>query len=296
VPDIGDASTCRIREMPLFTRGLDGLDAAALEDVGVIGGPCLFGTDEMIIEIKHKNGEKHYYDFNSGRNYIETTEVNVAEHFSLFAEQIADVSFDSRKNKMTLQEYECLAYPMEIANLLNAPLVVPIPDMSYKKFLASISDHIDPVVKDKMLESFAQESYRIADMHMELFEKLLKKYPLRRYTILHSRDTDTLAQFYNEREEYFKLDRSKGNYTSRAGKEESVYDYISMIASPFYFWGTKNILQVDSIDEMSSMQKCAKVHGNTISIFSIMFPEILSKSGQETIFYAKMKDKIFIEI
>ena len=294
IPPFGAAKHGRIREMPIFTRGFDKLDKAALADSGVLGGPCLFGADEMFVEITTDSGEVHLFDFATCNNCNDSTTLSLGDFFIHFAKHIKDVSFQNKKNRLTMQEYETLAYPMEIAHIFDIPIVFPIPDESYKKFLVSVSDNLNPVLREGMLEEFTRQTNKIADMHIELFHELLREYPLKRYSLMHGRDTKTLERFYEKRESYFRSKTRRKKFTSMTGKEESVYDYVSFIAAPFYLWGTRNILQVDIIRETDSMKKCADAHGKEISIFGFMFSGMLSKNGVETNYDAKQQNKIYV--
>ena len=298
VPALHGACYGRLREMPLFTRNLKNLTERDSDNLGIEGGPCLFGTDEVIVEITHRDGGKYYYDFNTGNNYNNgagASKVGMGEHFINFAEQISSVYFNNKKTKITQQEYESLAYPMELAALLGASFVFPIPDMSYKKYLESISIGMDPVIRTAMMEDFTRESHYISDMFLSLYNDLLKIYKPKRSLVLHERDSAALKLFYEKREKYFGKYKSNHHFfTDIVGKEESLYDYISFIAAPYYFWGTKNILQVDSVDEADCVRKCAKAHGKEIMFHSILFPEMISKNGTDTIFNAKEEYKIYV--
>ena len=86
----------------------------------------------------------------------------------------------------------------------------------------------------------------------------------------------------------------RSQLTKQIGKEGAVYDYVSYPAMPYYFWGIKNILQVDSVDEVNSMEKCAKVHKKELNIIGILYPEIISKNGVDTIFNAERKHKNYV--
>ena len=297
VPPMRGVERKRLHRMPLFTRNVCSLRDARLSEAGVVGGPCLFGTDEMIVRVTHTDGGEYLFDFNTGEKCCGMNGCDLSEHFMEFGEQIADVSFDNYKTRMTLQEYESLAYPMEIAAALEASFLFPIPDMSYMKFLESITENLRPAVRREMLGKFAVETRKIADMHIELFERLAQKYKPKRCMLMHGRDEEALSFFYSEREKYFngsKFLRRCAGFSSKPGKNEPVYDYISLLAAPFYFWGTKNIIQVDPIDETSSMEKCAKVHKNEFALTAIMYPEIISKNSAEVIFYARREDKEYM--
>jgi hypothetical protein len=114
---------------------------------------------------------------------------------------------------------------------------------------------------------------------------------------LHERDEKNLNIFYEQRDKYFehyRHSRNTARFSSKIGKDEPVYDYISVLAAPFYFWNTKNIIQADPTEETDSMEKCAKIHKKEFSLTGIMYPEIISKNGVDTIFYAKKEHKIYV--
>ena len=267
IPPLGAVKAGRIRELPLFTYRLDEL--YTLDDVGVVGGPCLVEVDELIVEVRHDNGEKHCFDFVTCKS--DSTPLDLAQYFASHAREICDVSFDNRKESATSLDYESLVYPMEAATLLNAPFVFPIPDMSYKKFLVSISEDLKPRVRAKMLEEFTWEMNRFVDIQLALLNDLLKQFKPKQLAVVHERDNAALSVFYKEREKYF---NNRQTFSTRTGKDEAVYDYISFLAAPFYFWKTKHILQVDNILEVDSMRKCARAHGKDMAMHSIFFPDI----------------------
>ena len=296
VPPMGGIKSERLYQMPLFTRNITDLQHADLSEAGVVGGPCLFGTDEMTVRITHLSGEEFCFDFNTGVNCNADTGCDLSEHIMASGDQISDVSFDNNKTRMTIQEYESLAYPMEMAAVLNASFIFPIPDMSYRKFLESITKNLRRDVLSEMIEKFIIETRKIADLHIGLFESLLKKFKPKRYLLLHESDSETLNYFYAEREKYFngsRFLRKDTGFSGKPGRNGAVYDYVSLLAAPFYFWGTKNIIQIDPIDETSSMEKCARVHKKEFKLTGIMYPEIISKNGIDTIFYAQREDKIY---
>jgi hypothetical protein len=298
IPQFAGVTQQRLREMPLFTRNVGKLRNVSLGEAGVVGGPCLFGTDEVVAEVTHRDGRKYSFDFNTGRNYENGNGEDMGEHLLYCADDITDVSFVNQKSRITLQEYESLAYPMELASVLGASFIYPIPDMSYRKFLESVAENLNPAVRNKAVEDFTAITEKIADMHIALFYKLLDKYSLRRFILLHERNKKDLDFFYTKREEFFKdsrFARRKAGFSAKTGKNESVYDYISLLASPYYFWGTKHIIQCDVVDETDSMAKCAKIHRNEFVLAGIMYPEILSKNGVDVIFNASKEHKIYYD-
>lgn len=298
IPALRNVRCERLWKMPVFTRNVEKLSDCDLSKAGVVGGPCLFGTDEVIVIVTHSNNEKYCFDFNTGRNHQGNNAECMGSHLLNFGEKITDVSFVNRKKRITLQEYESLAYPMEIASALNASFLYPIPDMSYRKYLESVAENLRHDVRIRAVERFSLITGKIADMHIELFYELLQKYKIRRYLLLHERNKEALDFFYNSRRRFFndsRFARRKAGFSAKTGKNESVCDYISVLAAPYYFWGTKHIIQCDVTDETDSMSKCAKIHKNEFVLAGIMYPEILSKNGVDVIFNAPEEYKIYYE-
>jgi hypothetical protein len=296
IPKLRDVKQERLWRMPIFTWNTGKMRGKDMSNVGVVGGPCLFGTDDMIVEVTHSDGARFLFDFNTSQNCGDGSKIDMSEHLLKYGGEITDVSFDNRKTRMTLHDYESLAYPMEIASVLGAPLVFPVPDMSYRKYLEAVTENFKEDLRRDTLEKFKAETEKIADLHIELFYSLLKTYPIDRYIVLHERDSSVMDFFYESREIYFKCSGFAGrrdSFSAKAGKNESVYDYISVLAAPYYFFNTESILQCDRVDEVCTMLKCAKAHKNKFILFGIMYPEILCRNGTDTIFNAPREQKIY---
>ena len=58
-----------------------------------------------------------------------------------------------------------------------------------------------------------------------------------------------------------------------------------MPALPYYIYGIKNIVQVDSIDETDSYRKCRLAHKNVMELSGILYPERISRDGENAIFF-----------
>lgn len=82
--------------------------------------------------------------------------------------------------------------------------------------------------------------------------------------------------------------------TARREKTDAVFDYISVLALPYYIWGTSQVIQIDSLDETDSLRKCKKVHKGAFSLSAILFSEKLSGNGEQTIFNAPLEFKGYI--
>jgi hypothetical protein len=79
--------------------------------------------------------------------------------------------------------------------------------------------------------------------------------------------------------------------TSEADRIESVSDCVFYPALPFYLWSIENILQVDSLNEADSLRKCVSAHGRALSIFGMLYPEMLDKSASRVMSMAPVELK-----
>ena len=99
-------------------------------------------------------------------------------------------------------------------------------------------------------------------------------------------------KLYEEKRAPF-IERNKilKSLTSNDAKLESIKDYISMPALPYYIFGSENILEVNSMDETDSYRKCRKAHKSVLSLSCILFPELLSRDGENTIYCTDLEYK-----
>ena len=65
-----------------------------------------------------------------------------------------------------------------------------------------------------------------------------------------------------------------------------------MPALPYYIYGAKTILQVDSMDEIDSYRKCKRAHRSAFLNFAcLLFPEMLCDDGEHTLYCAQLEYK-----
>ncbi|MDO4939038.1 MAG: hypothetical protein Q4E54_03655 [Lachnospiraceae bacterium] len=284
-------------EMPYFVEGIEEIKQKIDqgEKVAVEGGPCLFGTDEVKVEILHRNGEKTYFDYNTGKTYLEhdlqEDGMDFREYVSIHADEIIGLTFENRKNALTPQEWAFIKYPFEIAGALNAPLVIPIPDLSYVKYLDAVLQNVDEQVRLKALDDFRAVSHAICDRYLDLIDQMCRLHPEVHCEVVHERDTEICEKYYKARAPYMDRNKVVRNLTGIPEKLESIKDYVSMPALPFYLYGISNIIEVDSMDETDSFRKCRKAHKGKINLSCILYPELLSKDKQHTIFDAPWEQK-----
>ena len=297
LPQLADIRYPIREELPYFTVGLSGLAQriAAGEPVAVEGGPCLFGTDEVMVQIIRKNGQWDYFDYNTGKSYLEHDSGVEGMDFRTFVKEhcgeIRAVRFEKRKPGLTPQEWAFLKYPFEIAAALSAPLVIPIPDLSYIKYLDAVLMPVEQRVRQEALDEFRGISYDICDLYLDVIERMRLLYPGVRCDVVHDRNRELCARYYTARAPFMERGKTLRTLTGIPEKLESVKDYVSMPALPYYLYGIENVLEVDSMDETDSFRKCRKAHKGRLNLSCILFPELLSKDRIHTIFDAPRQEK-----
>lgn len=292
LPQLDDVSYSIRDTLPYFTAGIPEIAAKlkAGEKVAVEGGPCLFGTDEVMVEIIRKDGRKDYFDYNTGKSYLiqgESDEnMDFREFVAVHAGEIDTLHFENRKSGLTPQEWAFIKYPFEIAKALSAPLVIPIPDMSYAKYLEAVLKDVDEKVRQEALFEFRRVEYEISDLYLNLIEELRGIYKDVRCEVVHERNHELCHRFYDARAPYVERNKILRSLTGIPEKIESIKDYVSMPALPYYLFGIDNVIEVDSMDETDSFRKCRKAHKGSLNLACILFPELLSKDKVHTIFDA----------
>lgn len=299
LPQVTTVDTPNLKEMPLFIRGMGELAQVVKKGVplGIVGGPCLFGTHEVTIDIHHADGETVQFDFSTGRKYDKSSRLSKIDldfYLGTRYENIIRLEFTSFKSSVTHQEYFSMQYLFEFARVLGAKIVIPIPDMSYVKFFRGVTKLIADDVKEPAIKVFEKIAHEIADMYLKVIDELQFRYPEVECQVLHSRNTDLCKLFYARRQQYVQKLSRLSRITDYEGKLEAIIDYITMLALPYYIYGTQNVLQIDSVDEADSMRKCIKIHNPDVTFHSILYPEYLCEDGVHTIFNAPLELKDYI--
>lgn len=288
-------------KLPYFVAGLEELSLAISqgEEVAVEGGPCLFGTHEVKVSVRCKKGAEYRFDFNTGKSYSDTWQINgrsvLADFMREYGREVVSIDFENRKEDLTPQEWLFIKYPFEIAKAFGAPLVIPIPDLSYIKYLDAVLSNTDKAVRDRALSDFRQLSYDICDQYLAFIDEMKAVYSDVRCDVVHDRDLELLKKYYEARAPFIERGKVLHGLTSVSEKLESVKDYISMPALPYYLYGIKNIIEVDSMDETDTYRKCRKAHKKAISLSCILLPEFLAKDRTHTIFDAPRNMKEYGE-
>ena len=249
-------------EMPYFVAGLGLLQEALKQKrkIAIEGGPCLFGVGEVEVKVTEKSGSSYFFDYSIGRqnNKIQTnnaSEENLVLYVLEHGKDIAEIAFYDKKKGITTQEYDSIVYLFEAAHAIDAQVVIPLPDMSYVKFLKAVLSEIDADVRKEAIGAFQQIAYRISDLYIDLIHKLGKAYKTVSYTIVHERDSRLCEQYYTNRTPYIEQRKILKGITKIPQKLEAIKDYISMPALPYYLFGITDILEIDCIDETDSYRK-----------------------------------------
>lgn len=269
------------------------------EEIAVEGGPCLFGAHEVTVIVQLVTGQMRFFDYangkaytdNSGGAFLETE--NLADYLRQYGQQIEKISFQQKKEGLTLQEYLSLRYPFEIAQSLNGTLVITIPDMSYCKFLLAVLKFISECIREQTLEEFELISAKITAFYLEIIDNLQQQFNIKRFCCVHGRCRKELKLWYEKRIPYIERKKVLRNLTRMPEKIESIKDYISMPALPYYLFDIKNVLEVNSVDETDAFHKCKKAHKGTIQMGCILFPELLSNDNINTFYNVSSDWKAF---
>ncbi|MDR1019151.1 MAG: hypothetical protein LBL73_00200 [Synergistaceae bacterium] len=302
LPELGGLDAGRLGKAPIFTASFGDLPAklGGGERFAVLGGPCILGTGEMIIRVIHRGGMSYCFDFNTGNHLGDLRDYDaVGHHIRDNADEIVKILFENKKNALTVQDYESLRLPIEIARLLDVPVIIPLPDSPYMKYISAVTSCAAPGVRASAAEDFAAEIRIVSKLFLDAIGELKRSLRPRELMAFHDGDKEGLKAFYDGRRPYYDKYISTGHeleqVTSKADRLDSVTDYIFYPALPFYLWGIKNIIEVDSIGETDSLRKCASAHGDALSIFGMLYPEMLDKSASRGMSMAAPEDKEYIK-
>ncbi|MDD2972841.1 MAG: hypothetical protein PHE02_12015 [Lachnospiraceae bacterium] len=295
IPGWKDISFSYKSEMPFFIESLEQIQDAFVhkEKIAVEGGPCLFGEHEVDMNVELDDGECYSFDYSIGRNYQNET-MEMADFLEKHSKEVKDITFVNHKAGVTTQEYDSMLYLFEIASLFRGRVVIPIPDMSYAKYLSNMLVDMEAGKREHILKKFRKISYQITDMYLKVIKKLKECYPETAVTVVHERDTSLCNTYYEKRKSYIERNHVLRKITAIPQKMESIKDYISMPALPYYLYGITNIIQVDCLDETDSYRKCRLAHKNDITLAAVLYPEILSDDGINTIFHTSLPYKKYM--
>ena len=286
---------------PYYGENLEAIQEAINNEPGQVaveGGPCLFGEHEVTVIIRLKDQLEYLFDYSTGKKYnakenseYAQSDLDLAGFMKENAKQIEKITFTNHKTGLTYQEYLHVFFPFAVAAALNVSLVMTLPDMSYRKYLQYAVEDLDEEMKEKTLNDFDKILYEITDMYIELIEILKERFNLPRFSLVHGRDENIIKTFVERRTPFIERNKVLRSLTNNPAKLESIKDYISMPALPYYIYGSKYILEVNSMDETDSYRKCRKAHKSEISLSCILFPELLSSDGEHTLYCTQLEYK-----
>ncbi len=285
--------------MPYFVAGLENIRSAVDEGrrIGIKGGPCIFSVHEVLADVLLRDGRRQSFDYSTGRLYQKETALDEGSSLGEFvranASDIADITFRDEKQDVTPQEYANLLYAFQVADAVHAALlVIPLPDMSYKKYLSAILSHVDDeALRERVMRAFERVLYRVTDLFLARIGELSAAYPSVRFRVLHDRDREFCRFFYEKRAPFIERNRVLRALTAIPEKVEPIKDYISMQGLPYYLEGITDIIEVDSMDETDSYRKSQKAHKGIFRLSCILFPELLCADGSTTIYNAPLQKK-----
>ena len=285
------------KKFPYFTDNLDLLVEAMNngEAVAVEGGPCLFGAYEVSVFVHTDDGEVHEFDYANGKIYLSDASFSDEDTLAQFVlrngEHVVRIDFKQYKEQLTSQEYLQLRYPFEIASALGGALVIPLPDMSYRKYLVASLETVSEEIRQKALADFDEILKNIVGFYLNEIDALQKHFQIKDFACLHLGTADLLKVWYEKRVHYCESVKFLKRLTSRAESFESVKDYVTMPALPFYLFGAKNILEVNTFIETDSYHKCKKRHKSAFKMGCILIPELLSKNDVDIVYNAPLEFK-----
>lgn len=272
-------------KLPYFTNQLEQFAnmCKQKEPVAVEGGPCLFGANEVLITVLLKNGEEQFFDFAKGKSRrADAPIVKLSDYLYQKGEQVEKLTFQQIKTGLTPQEYMNLRYPFEIAKAAGASLVIPIPDMSYRKYLMAVLEYIPQAVREQALADFDAISEKIKSYYLESIDALQKQFQIPQFCCVHGESEKELAIWYEKRTPY--IEKKRILRTNKSEMLESIKDYISMPALPYYLWNIPNILEVNTVEETDPFHKCKQAHKGIIKMSGIFYPELLSHDNAHTFY------------
>ena len=283
-------------QMPYFTAGLEDFAQAVSrgEETAITGGPCFFGEYEVDMIWTLKDGSQRIFDFTTRRKNSGELVSQEAEFTKKNAEAVADVSFQSHKTLLTTEEYDSILYLFELAQATNSCLTIPIVDASYEKYLDAMLAPLSEEIRTRAHIRFREIARPIIALYRELFEALKKKYPGIKCAMMTGEDTELLNLYYEKRTPFVEKPSSRRIISGIKEKIESVKDYITLPALPFYLWGIKNVLEVDYLGETDSFWKCRKMHKGQMNLSALLYPIKISADGWRSIFSTELKYKEYI--
>lgn len=300
VPALRMIQNNQLNEIPLFSANMNLIEHALHQKrlIAVEGGPCLFGNDEVIIEVTHQDNNVYFIDF-AGPRYFEddkTASADLDAHVRHHAKEIANIRFINKKKSITRGEQNAILHVFAIANVLKARAVIPIVDMSYRKYMSNALKNLDESLRFRVEQEFQKIVYGISDLFLTLIDQVKEAYPNVQVEVLHERNRGLCEMFEEKRQPWLNRYKKLDEITTNDARRQSIIDYVTMPALPFYRWGICDILQVDCISEIDSFRRCRNIHNNDINLSGIFYTEQVSLDKVHSDYSAKHEYKDYIGI
>ncbi|MBQ8687619.1 MAG: hypothetical protein IJ512_03590 [Ruminococcus sp.] len=284
-----------LRSCPVFTDSLESWKRSAEEGrrFAVEGGPCLFGAYECTVHLHMADGMIHSFDFVTEQ--LVTADGSMDDRIYLVpfvrthADSVRNVSFTFSKPSLTEDEFHSMQYVFETAKAFRAKAYIPLPDFSYEKYLHAVLEltALPRHVRSQTEAQFHDGVQCISQMYLDAAELLKKEYPSVPVVMICAESMELLHTYAEKRSAFLNPDTHlMKTLTTRQEKRESILDYITMPALPYYLDGITDIIQVDCMDETDSYRKCRKLHRNVLTIHPFLYPEPISSDGVNTAYYA----------
>ena len=284
-------------QMPYFAAGIEDFARAVAngEKTAITGGPCFFGEHEVDMIWTLRDGSQKIFDFTTRRRSTEDRVSQEAEFTKQNADDVIDVSFKSHKKLLTTEEFDSILYLFELARATGSCLTLPIVDASYQKYLNAMLEPLPQEIRFRANERFREVARPVIKMYEDLFEFFKKKYPEVECKLMSGETKELLDLYYEKRTPFVSKPSTSRIISGIQEKVESVKDYITLPALPYYFYGVKNILEVDYLGETDSFWKCRKMHKGTINLSALLYPIRISLDGWRTLFSTEPEYKEYIK-
>lgn len=284
-------------QMPYFVSGLEDFEAAIErgEPTAITGGPCFFGEYEVDMVFTMKDGSEKVYDFTTRRRTATDRVSQEAEFTKKNAGEVLDVSFRNHKKLLDTEEYDSILYLFELAKATGSALTIPTVDFAYEKYLDAMIESLPEQIQKNARARFREVADSIIEMYDRLFEFFKARYPEVKCAMMSSKNKDLLELYYSKRRPFVDKTATRRIISGIQEKIESVKDYITLPALPYYFWGIKNVLEVDYLGETDSFWKCRKMHKGEMKLSALLYPIKISADGWRTLFSTERQYKEYIK-
>jgi len=294
---------------PWFCGDVEKLAGAAGSgrELGVEGGCCLLGSDDMIFHFRMRDGTRRSFDFNTMREIRagapELGQGVSQELWDFLARRASEVErawLECPKERITVDEYEMTEYLFLLASGIGAKLVITIPDFSYEKTFLNAFSALPEAVFAPLAEEYHRQVRRVRALLLRLIQAMRKRFRYDNLAVLHGGDEELVRIFSEGRDRHIGAFTARRAYarrgiTNRETAREAIRDYICMPAMPYYLWGVRDVIEVNRIEEWPSMPKCRRMHRPGMTLHTLLYPQRVSRNGATTSFFADRRHKEYVD-